>query len=518
MRATLSLAHRLRVPFSRAPPCFPRAHPCRALCSQTGPEGSDDQKESLDNPSLAEDIEKMNEQLDKMVFEDEHNNVFFEFKPNEHNMFDPDYDWSSFEKAFGVHNLKDDDFDDWEPTSDFEILHSSPGEELSDDDLSEIKDRLTALGVPNSNADPRHSALDGRDHKLEEIIARARKRASTEAASDAVTAVTTAATAVPSSVPSAAHARVDAEERTDEQLRENTAQVCATPCADASPAALADLRGASAPPPPPPPSTQQAAPNAFAAATAGLAALLSESSHAAAAAAAQLPADIDDKLSAAPAPSQRAQHAAALAGGATRKLGRTRAARRGMGGGSGSSGGAVRRAEVAARVADVGGNATDMPALPNSVRRPGYERRLRSLEAQMERLAISALTTRHVGDGGFADLGGDVRRALLSADGCTLSVYYCDDGVGDRSCARWRATCRRAGAQVRAALAGGMYIKRVPKVEMVRMRGDGGDVAPEGEGASAPTSTAELDRLFGEIAAEREREGGPAHGKDVGAS
>lgn len=145
--------------------------------------------------------------------------------------------------------------------------------------------------------------------------------------------------------------------------------------------------------------------------------------------------------------------------------------------------------------------------VPEDAKRPGYERRIRSLESQMERIATEVLCKP---GSEFEDSGAAIRHVLLSPNGCTLSIYFeTDDDVrpdGKHHASGHHAPWRKAiGSEVRSALARQLYAKRVPKVELVRLKP--GNAFDDTSMAHDPSrEVRELDNLFDQIAAERNQQ------------
>lgn len=160
----------------------------------------------------------------------------------------------------------------------------------------------------------------------------------------------------------------------------------------------------------------------------------------------------------------------------------------------------------------------DIP-MPTDTRRAGYERRIQSLQSQMERIASKQLSS---SNSEFEQLGATMHHAMLSTDGFTLKIFFDVDDMDikqprvppqyneeDNRMSSKKAEYRhnkkmftlwqrRVENSVRSALAAQMYAKRVPKVELVQVRADGSTLSGDGGGQSA-----NIDDLFDRISAER---------------
>lgn len=164
----------------------------------------------------------------------------------------------------------------------------------------------------------------------------------------------------------------------------------------------------------------------------------------------------------------------------------------------------------------------DIP-MPTDTRRMGYERRIQSLQSQMERIASKQLSS---SNSEFEQLGATMHHVMLSTDGFTLKIFFDVDDMdmkqrrvsphnneednrmlskkaeykhNKKMFTLWQ---RRVENSVRAALAAQMYAKRVPKVELVQVRADGSTLSDDGGGQNA-----NIDDLFDRISAERESNG-----------
>lgn len=145
----------------------------------------------------------------------------------------------------------------------------------------------------------------------------------------------------------------------------------------------------------------------------------------------------------------------------------------------------------------------DMLLAPVNTRRPGYERRIRSLEVQMERIATEVLC---VPGNEFNSSGATMRHVLLAPNGCTLLIYFEADGrtevlKGSRF-KNYKAWNKFVCGEVRSALARQLYAKRVPKVELIRVR-EGGAFNETDLEYDPDKSKRDLDNLFSQIAEER---------------
>lgn len=163
----------------------------------------------------------------------------------------------------------------------------------------------------------------------------------------------------------------------------------------------------------------------------------------------------------------------------------------------------------------------DIP-MPMDTRRMGYERRIQSLQSQMERIASMHLSS---SSSEFEQLGATMHHVMLSTDGFTLKIFFdvddmdikqrrvllqnhgetnrmpsskkAEDKHNKKMFTLWQ---RRVENSVRSALAAQMYAKRVPKVELVQVRADGSTLSGGGTG-----QIANIDDLFDRISAERKR-------------
>lgn len=134
--------------------------------------------------------------------------------------------------------------------------------------------------------------------------------------------------------------------------------------------------------------------------------------------------------------------------------------------------------------------------LPESARRPGYERRLQTLEAQMERIAVEVLCAP---DAAWVTAGGELERVMLTPNGQTLILQFTRVDRDEKDSRLWQKTCKTAARAVRLALANGLHAKRVPKVVFERVSESSLD------NVNGP---AEIEKLFERIAHERENEAG----------
>lgn len=145
----------------------------------------------------------------------------------------------------------------------------------------------------------------------------------------------------------------------------------------------------------------------------------------------------------------------------------------------------------------------ELLTMPVNTRRPGYERRLRSLEAEMERITSEILGET---DSEFDDFGAIMQHAMLSSDGFTFRVFFqLADTRKQNDKKKFRIWKKRICNQVRAALAAQLHAKRVPKVELVHAQPDTENSNVYGTSQFTSEGRAELDRLFEQIATERKR-------------
>lgn len=146
-------------------------------------------------------------------------------------------------------------------------------------------------------------------------------------------------------------------------------------------------------------------------------------------------------------------------------------------------------------------NINDALRVPRNTQKPGYERRIRGLEFQMERIATELLC----GPGHeFHDAGATMRHVLLAPDGFTLSVYYdLDDASNEFKRRKLSAWSSRVAGQVRAELAKRLHTKRVPVVKLFKLT-DETKVSAVDKRDKKVSEKRQLDALFAQIAAERE--------------
>lgn len=141
--------------------------------------------------------------------------------------------------------------------------------------------------------------------------------------------------------------------------------------------------------------------------------------------------------------------------------------------------------------------------VPENAKKPGYERRIRSLEVQMERIATEVLC---IPGCEFHDVGATMHHTLLSPDGFTLSIFFDLDGVSSKKLIQdvsiWSS---RLASKVRAELSKRLYAKRVPTVKLVLMGNE--KLMVETATASMAIQGNHLDALFDQIAAERKQKG-----------
>lgn len=129
---------------------------------------------------------------------------------------------------------------------------------------------------------------------------------------------------------------------------------------------------------------------------------------------------------------------------------------------------------------------TDALKQPLHKKRPGYERRVMSMERQMERIVENVLCKP---GSEWCTAGGDVERVMLSSNMKNLTIYYNIEG-SERNAAWWKKMNATYAGEVRAALASSLETKYVPRVFFDK-------------GSEASSKTDELDALFHRIESER---------------
>lgn len=145
-------------------------------------------------------------------------------------------------------------------------------------------------------------------------------------------------------------------------------------------------------------------------------------------------------------------------------------------------------------------NINDALRVPRNTQKPGYERRIRGLEFQMERIATELLC---VPGHEFHDAGATMRHVLLTPDGFTLSVYFdLDDASSEFKRRKLSAWSSRVAGQVRTELAKRLHIKRVPVVKLLKLK-DEATVSVVNKRDKKVSEKRQLDALFAQIAAER---------------
>lgn len=129
---------------------------------------------------------------------------------------------------------------------------------------------------------------------------------------------------------------------------------------------------------------------------------------------------------------------------------------------------------------------------PVNKERPGFERRVMSMESEMEKIVVDVLCNR---DSEWYAEGGDVERVLLSPNMKNLTVYYTVAHCNPpRSPAWWRKSHRKFAAKIRATLAQQLETRYVPTVHLEQA---------ECKTDSEQGGGSDLDQLFDQIAAER---------------
>lgn len=129
---------------------------------------------------------------------------------------------------------------------------------------------------------------------------------------------------------------------------------------------------------------------------------------------------------------------------------------------------------------------------PVNRKRPGYERRVMSMEREMERIAEDVLCN----DDSHWYAGANIERVLLSPNMKNLTVYYSLDDGSTRPASWWRKMNGKLAKTVRAAFAQRLETKYVPRVFFE-------EVTNEQAVDGAIGEKSQLDMLFDQIAAER---------------
>lgn len=131
---------------------------------------------------------------------------------------------------------------------------------------------------------------------------------------------------------------------------------------------------------------------------------------------------------------------------------------------------------------------------PINKKRPGFERRVMSMEAEMEKIVVDVLCK---GNPVWSTEGADVERVLLSPNMKNLTVYYTlDDSSYSNRKRWWKRTNAKFESAVRAALARELHIRYAPQVHFERLKTT--STSPETKG-----ELSEIEKLFEQIEEER---------------
>lgn len=130
---------------------------------------------------------------------------------------------------------------------------------------------------------------------------------------------------------------------------------------------------------------------------------------------------------------------------------------------------------------------------PVNRKRPGYERRVMSMEREMEKIAVDVLCKE---SSLWYTEGADVERVLLSPNMKNLTVYYTVETGSTRPASWWRKTHAKSASSVRAAFAQRLETKYVPRVYFE-------EAGKDGDSGGAIGNKSQLDALFDQIATER---------------
>lgn len=131
--------------------------------------------------------------------------------------------------------------------------------------------------------------------------------------------------------------------------------------------------------------------------------------------------------------------------------------------------------------------------LENSLRQPlhrrqGYENRIASREAEMERLVTDILIER---GSDWYSAGANIQRVLLSPNSRNLTIYYTiDDESGKMSRKEWRRLNKAMSARIHKAIFKRMDVRYVPSIFFERVRED-------------DSNSSALDAAFAQIEEER---------------
>ncbi|CDF77562.1 unnamed protein product [Chondrus crispus] len=142
---------------------------------------------------------------------------------------------------------------------------------------------------------------------------------------------------------------------------------------------------------------------------------------------------------------------------------------------------------------------------PVNHKRPGYERRVMSMEREMERVAEQVLCK---ADSTWYKAGANIERLLLSPNMKNLTLFYTIDSQARRPSSWWRKINAKSASSLRAALAQNLKTKYVPRVYF--------EEATINKTSRVTPAESKLDILFDKIAAEREMKVHTAEESEVG--
>lgn len=142
---------------------------------------------------------------------------------------------------------------------------------------------------------------------------------------------------------------------------------------------------------------------------------------------------------------------------------------------------------------------------PVNHKRPGYERRVMSMEREMERIAEQVLCK---AESTWYKAGANIERLLLSPNMKNLTLFYTIDSQARRPSSWWRKINAKSASSLRAALAQNLKTKYVPRVHF--------EEATINKTSRVTPAESKLDILFDKIAAEREMRVRTAEESEVG--
>lgn len=138
----------------------------------------------------------------------------------------------------------------------------------------------------------------------------------------------------------------------------------------------------------------------------------------------------------------------------------------------------------------------ELPPHATNKQRPGYERRVMSMEREMERIVEEVL---HVESAEWEQHGCDTHHVGLSANMRDLTIFYdLDIALSGKDAAAWKRTLKRLTGAVRSELASRLDIRYAPRVHFQNgMPGDG-------DRDCKSDRRTKLDDAFARIAEERQ--------------